>query len=48
MGPKNSDAWNGSLVLTACNIVLDGLGTGIRTGGVDITGDPTRERIILL
>ena len=48
MGAKNSDAWNGSLVLTACNIVLNGLGTGIRTGGVDITGDPTRERIILL
>ena len=40
MGAKDSDAGSGSLVLTGCNIVLDGFGTGIRTGGVDIYGDP--------
>lgn len=41
MGAKDSDTWNGSLVLTACDIILDGLGTGITTGGVRIEGDPT-------
>lgn len=40
MGAKNSDTGGGSLVLTGCNIVLNGIGTGIRTGGVDIYGDP--------
>lgn len=41
MGAKDSDTWNGSLVLTACDIILDGLGTGITTGGIRIEGDPT-------
>ena len=40
IGAKDSDTWAGSLVLTACDIVLDGLGTGIQTGGVRIEGDP--------
>lgn len=40
MGAKNSDAWGGSLVLTACDILLSGIGTGITTGGVRIEGDP--------
>ena len=36
MGAKNSDTWGGSLVLTACDILLNGIGTG----GVRIEGDP--------
>ena len=40
MGAKNSDTGGGSLVLTASDIILDGLGTGITTGGVRIEGDP--------
>lgn len=40
MGAKNSDTWGGSLVLTACDILLNGIGTGITTGGVRIEGDP--------
>ena len=41
MGAKDSDTGGGSLVLTASDIILDGLGTGITTGGVRIEGDPT-------
>ena len=41
MGLKDSDTWSGSLVLTACDILLDGLGTGITTGGIRIEGDPS-------
>lgn len=40
MGPKNSDASSGELVLNNCNLVLDGLGTGIQTGDIRIYGDP--------
>lgn len=39
MGPKNSDASSGELVLSACNLILDGIGTGIKTGGIFISGD---------
>lgn len=39
VGPKNSDASSGELVLSACNLVLDGIGTGIKTGNVFISGD---------
>ena len=41
MGAKDSDTGGGSLVLTASDIILDGLGTGITTGGVRIEGDPS-------
>ena len=41
MGPLNSDASYGELVLSASNLVLDGIGTGLVTGGVKIFGDPT-------
>lgn len=40
MGAKGSDTWSGSLVLTACDIKLDGLGTGIQTGNIRMYGDP--------
>lgn len=39
MGPKNSDASSGELVLSACNLILDGIGTGIKTGSIFISGD---------
>lgn len=39
MGPKNSDASSGELVLSACNLILDGIGTGIKTGNIFISGD---------
>ena len=39
MGPKNSDASSGELVLSACNLILDGIGTGIKTGDIFISGD---------
>ena len=41
MGAKNSDTGGGSLVLTACDIILNGIGTGIQTGGIRIEGDPS-------
>ena len=41
MGPLNSDASYGELVLSACNLVLDGIGTGMKSGGVFLNGDPT-------
>ncbi len=41
IGAKDSDTGSGSLVLTACDIILNGLGTGIQTGGVRIEGDPS-------
>ncbi len=40
MGEKNSDASYGELELSSCNLVLNGFGTGIKTGGVLIYGDP--------
>ncbi len=39
IGPKNSDASSGELVLSACNLILDGIGTGIKTGKIFISGD---------
>ncbi len=44
MGEQNSDAAYGELELSSCNLVLDGFGTGIQTGGVLINGDPLEER----
>lgn len=41
MGEKDSDTSYGELVLSSCNLVLDGIGTGIKTGGVLINGDPS-------
>ncbi len=43
MGPQNSDASYGELELSSCNLVLNGFGTGIKTGGVLIHGDPGEE-----
>ena len=40
MGSKNSDSSSGELVLNNCNLVLDGLGTGIQTSDIRIYGDP--------
>lgn len=41
MADKNTDGGSGELVLASCNLVLDGLGTGIQSGGVKIEGDPS-------
>ena len=41
IGPENSDASFGELELNSSNLVLNGIGTGIKTGGVFINGDPT-------
>lgn len=41
MGSQQSDDSYGELVLSASNLLLDGIGTGIITGGVKIFGDPT-------
>ena len=41
MGNQQSDAGFGELVLSASNLLLDGIGTGLITGGVKIFGDPT-------
>lgn len=41
IGPENSDASFGELELNSSNLVLNGTGTGIKTGGVFINGDPT-------
>lgn len=40
MSDENSDGSHGELILDGCNLVLNGLGTGIETGGVFIYGDP--------
>ena len=40
MSEQASDASYGELVLSSCNILLDGIGTGIVSGGVKIFGDP--------
>lgn len=45
MGPKNSDASSGELVLSACNLILDGIGTGIKTGNIFISGDVTMGNV---
>jgi hypothetical protein len=41
MGSQGSDATFGELVLSASNLRLDGIGTGVVTGGIKIFGDPT-------
>lgn len=45
IGPKNSDASSGELVLSACNLILDGIGTGIKTGNIFISGDVTMGNV---
>lgn len=40
-GSENSDELSGELVLSACNLVLEGIGTGIKTGSIFISGDST-------
>lgn len=39
MGPLNSDTSYGELVLSACNLVLEGIETGIISGNVKLYGD---------
>ena len=39
MGPLNSDTTYGELVLSACNLVLEGIETGIISGNVKLYGD---------
>lgn len=41
MGPKNSDLGNGELVLASGDLVLEGIGAGIKSGGIKILGEPT-------
>ena len=41
MSEENSDGSYGELVLSNCNLVLDGVGTGMKSGGVFLNGDPT-------
>ncbi len=41
MGPQNSDTSYGELELSSCNLVLNGIGTGIKTGEILILGEPT-------
>ena len=41
LGEENSDALSGELVLSACNLILEGIGTGIKTGSIFISGDST-------
>lgn len=41
MSEENSDGSYGELVLSNCNLVLDGIGTGMKSGGVLLNGDPT-------
>lgn len=45
MGPKDSEQAGGNLVLTACNLVLEGIGTGIISGGIKILGDTGGDKI---
>lgn len=46
LGEENSDALSGELVLSACNLVLEGIGTGIKTGSIFISGDSTSGNLI--
>lgn len=48
IGAKDSDTGSGSLVLTACDIVLDGAGTGIQSGSIRIYGDPGMNTMYFL
>ena len=40
MGSQQSDTSYGELVLSASNLLLDGIGTGIVSGGIKIFGEP--------
>ncbi len=40
MSKKESDASHGELVLSSCDIVLDGIGTGLKSGEIKLIGDP--------
>lgn len=42
MGSQQSDAGFGELVLSASNLLLDGIGTGLIAGTIKIFGDPTQ------
>lgn len=42
MGNQESDAGFGELVLSASNLLLDGVGTGVVAGTIKIFGDPTQ------
>ena len=42
MGNQQSDAGFGELVLSASNLLLDGIGTGVVAGNIKIFGDPTQ------
>lgn len=42
MGNQESDAGFGELVLSASNLLLDGIGTGVIAGTIKIFGDPTQ------
>lgn len=39
MSDKNSDASYGTLVLSSCDILFDGMSTGIKTGNIKMYGD---------
>lgn len=45
MGAKDSEQAGGNLVLSACNLVLEGLGKGIVSGGIKIFGDPGGDKL---
>ena len=45
MGVKDSEQAGGNLVLSACNLVLEGLGKGIVSGGIKIFGDPGGDKL---
>ncbi len=45
MGPKSSEQPGGNLVLEACNLILNGIGTGIVSGDIKISGDPGGQKI---
>ena len=45
MGEKGSDNWKGNLTLTACDLVLDGLGTGILIGDIKIYEDVVNNAV---
>lgn len=40
MSEETSDASHGELVLSSCDVVLDGIGTGIKSGEIKLIGDP--------
>lgn len=48
MGAENTDETYGELVLNYCNLVLGGIGTGIKSGNALLTGDPAIGGMIIL